>query len=74
MFWKKNSPTADVSILRVELAKAQMRIADLEYTLMSVKSDADIYRGRILRFLDEVDIGSSQDDLWDAIEILRGNR
>lgn len=68
--FKKQPPTADVSILRVELMKAQMRINELQYLVDELKEDNDILKNRIIRFLDEVQVMS--DDLWDALEFLRG--
>lgn len=68
--FKKQPPTADVSFLRVELMKAQMRINELQYLVDELKEDNDILKNRIIRFLDEVQVMS--DDLWDALEILRG--
>lgn len=71
-WFKKNPPTADVSMLRVELMKAQMTINDLQCQIIELKEDNSILKGRIVRFLDGVQVSS--DDMWDALEILRGQR
>lgn len=73
-WFKKNSPSAAVSILRVELTKAEMRIDYLEHMLSHFRIQNDGLKNDIQRFVDEVELGMSQDDLWDAIEILRGQR
>lgn len=85
MGWFRKSPSsAAVSVLRVELAKAQMRIDELKYRVMELKGENDILNGRILRFCDEVELVPQEDggycfvmhscDVWDALEILRGQR
>ena len=83
-WFRKNPPPADVSMLRVELMKAQMIINELQYQVMELKEDNDILKGRILRFCDEVKLIPQEDggycfvmhscDVWDALEILRGQR
>lgn len=75
MRWiKKNSPSANISILKVELLKAEIRINDLQHRIMELKKDNDILNKRIEQFCTQVELGINQDDLWDAIEILRGQR
>lgn len=75
MRWlRKSSPSAAVSVLRVELNKAEMHIDYLEHMLSHFRIQNDGLKNDIQRFVDEVELGMSQDDLWDAIEILRGQR
>ena len=83
-WFRKSPPLADVSMLRVELMKAQMIINELQYQVMELKEENDILKGRILRFCDEVKLVPQEDggycfvmhscDVWDALEILRGQR
>lgn len=75
MRWiKKNSPSANISILKVELLKAEIRINDLQHRIMELKKDNDILNKRIEQFCTQVELGINEDGLWDAIEILRGQR
>lgn len=73
-WFRKSPPSAAVSVLRVELSKAEMRIDYLEHMLSHFRMQNDGLKNDIKRFVDQVELGMSQDDLWDAIEILRGQR
>ena len=72
--FRKNPPAAAVSVLRVELAKAEMHIDYLEHMLSHFRIQNDALKNDIQRFVDQVELGINEDDLWDAIEILRGQR
>ena len=74
MGWFRKSPSAAVSVLRVELAKAEMRIDYLEHMLSHFRIQNDALKNDIQTFVDQVELGMNEDDLWDAIEILRGQR
>lgn len=74
MGWFTKTPPAAVSILRVELAKAEMHIDYLEHMLSHFRIQNDALKNDIQRFVDQVELGINEDDLWDAIEILRGYR
>lgn len=73
-WFRVSDPTADVSMLRVELMKAQMRIDELQYALMEMKEENDVLKGRIQWYLDVAEINASADAMWNALEILRGQR
>ena len=73
-FRKNPPPPADVSMLRVELMKSQMIINELQYQVMELKEENDILKGRIQWYLDAVELNSSADAMWTALEILRGQR
>lgn len=70
----KRPPKADVSMLRVELAKAQMTIHELDFALMRLRKHNIDLNERITQFIDAVELDSNEDDLWDLLEILRGQR
>lgn len=70
----RRNPSAAVSVLRVELAKAEMRIDYLEHMLSHFRIQNDALKNDIQTFVDQVELGINEDDLWDAIEILRGQR
>lgn len=75
MRWlRKTPPTADVSMLKIELTKAQMLIHELDFALMRSRKNTIDLNDRITQFVDTVELGINEDDLWDAIEILRGQR
>ena len=70
----KKPPKTDVSMLRVELAKAQMTIHELDFALMRLRKHNIDLNERITQFIDAVELDSNEDDLWDLLEILRGQR
>ena len=80
----RKNPSAAVSILRVELAKAEMHIDYLEHMLSHFRTENDALKKSIDRFIDEVKLVPQEDggycfvmhscDVWDALEILRGQR
>ena len=72
--FRKNPPSAAVSVLRVELAKAEMHIDYLQHMLSHFRIQNDALKNDINTFVDQVELGMSEDDLWDYIEILRGQR
>ena len=74
MKWFTKVPTDDASMLRVELAKAKTHIAELEFALMRSRKYNINLHDRITQFIDTVELDSNEDDLWDLLEILRGQR
>lgn len=74
MGWFRKTPAADVSMLRVELMKAEMKVIELRNLWLEAKEENDILKGRIQWYLDVAEINASADAMWDALEILRGQR